>query len=150
MFAEGPSAMTTIPTWVLGLQAFATPAIALLAVIIGGMQWWLARQKLGFDLFERRFQVFLDVRLLASEAIQLGKLQRAPHINEIVARGRFLFGNDILTSLHKLHSLVLDLELREPSASIKISNLFDEMQPTFAKYLRMHQKFPRLPWQREA
>ena len=42
--------------------------IALLAAAIAFGQWWTARQKLVLDLFEKRFQVYLDVRRIASEA----------------------------------------------------------------------------------
>jgi hypothetical protein len=74
------------------MQSWALAAVGLLAAVIGGMQWWTARQKLVLDLFDKRFQVFIDVRKIASEAIQSGKLQQPGSVNEVVARGRFLFG----------------------------------------------------------
>jgi hypothetical protein len=43
------------------LQALATPAIALLAAVIGLGQLHTNRTKLALDLFEKRFAVFMDV-----------------------------------------------------------------------------------------
>src|SRR5258708_33289204 len=114
-----------MPTWITIFQALATPAIALLAVAIGGVQWWTARQRLVFDLFEKRFQVFLDVRRIASEALQLGKLNDYGEMNEIVARARYLFGDDVFDKIKEMHSRTCALEVREPSAHMKINNLFD-------------------------
>ena len=49
--------------------------VALLAVVVAWFQWWTARQKLVLDLFDKqRFQVFLDLRTIAGEAIQPGKI----------------------------------------------------------------------------
>jgi hypothetical protein len=137
--------MTETPYAIQMLQALATPAIAFLAVTIGRMQWWTARQKLVLDLFDKRFQVFLDVRRIASEATQLGKLEHPGAVNEIIARGRFLFGDDIQESLVKLHTLAVELEMRQPHASFEISKHFDTMLPLFDRYLKMTQRAPRLP-----
>ena len=38
---------------------FLATAIALLAVVIAGMQWWNSREQLVLNLFEKRFQVFM-------------------------------------------------------------------------------------------
>ena len=65
---------------------FLVAAVALLAVVVAWFQWWTARQKLVLDLFDKqRFQVFLDLRTIASEAIQLGKISRPGQMNEIIA-----------------------------------------------------------------
>jgi hypothetical protein len=135
--------MSEVPFPIQMLQALATPAIAFLAVAIGGMQWWTSRQKLVLDLFDKRFEVFLDVRRIASEAMQLGKLERPGAVNEIIARGRFLFGDDMRQSLIKLHSLVTDLEMKQPRASFEISQHFDTMLPLFDRYLKMAQRPPQ-------
>jgi hypothetical protein len=135
-----------VPYYLQVLQALATPAIALLAVAIGWGQWWTARQRLSLDLFDKRFSTFMDIRRIASEAIQLGKLNNYASVNEIVARSRFLFGDDILQKVIELHGLTCRLETRDSKAAIEISNLFDDMLPLFGRYLRMDQKTPRLPW----
>ena len=66
-------------------------AIAFVAVVIAAAQWWNTRQQLVLNLFEKRFQVFLDVRKIASEALQNGRIDATGLINEILARGRFLW-----------------------------------------------------------
>ena len=100
--------------------------------------------KLVLDLFDKRFQVFLDVRRIASEAKQLGKLEQPGAVNEIIARGRFLFGDGMQQALIKLHSLATDLELQQPHASFEISQHFDIMLPLFERYLKMTQRPPKL------
>lgn len=40
------------------LSALLTPAIAFLAVVVAVAQWWIARNKLKLDLFERRWTVY--------------------------------------------------------------------------------------------
>jgi hypothetical protein len=126
------------------LNAMATPAIALLTAVIGLMQWRTNRQKLVLDLFEKRFQVFLDVRRVASEAIQLGKLKQPGCLNEVIARARFIFGDEIYNKLVEMHALATRLEMGQPQAATDITNLFDQMTPLFTPYLGMKQKLPRL------
>jgi hypothetical protein len=123
-------------------MAVLTGVVALLAAAIAFGQWWTARQKLVLDLFEKRFQVFLDVRPIASEALQLGHLKDVGLANEVVARGRFLFGSDIVQALEEMHVLVGKLAVNEPSASFEISQHFDAMLPLFEPYLHMPQRLP--------
>lgn len=118
------------------------PAIAFLAVVIATMQWWNTRQQLILNLFEKRFQVFLDVRRIASEAIQLGRIDSKGLTNELFARGQFLFGGDLVKELKRLHALVSELETGRSGAAIEISNHFDQMVPLFDPYLKMPQRMP--------
>jgi hypothetical protein len=122
---------------------FLATAIALLAVVIAGMQWWNSREQLVLNLFEKRFQVFMDVRTIAGEAIQLGHVSRGL-TNEIFARGRFLFGPELVKELTSLHSLVGELEAGRAGAAIEISERFDKMGTLFEPYLKMAQRRPSL------
>jgi hypothetical protein len=128
------------------VQALATVTVAVFAVIIAFMQWWTARQKLVLDLFERRFQVFLDARRIASEAIQLGKAQQPGAINEVIARSRFLFDDDVNDVLSRLHGLMGELEMGNLRAATEVNKILDELLPLFSEYLTMDQRPPRLPW----
>jgi hypothetical protein len=123
-------------------MSFLASAIALLAVVIAGMQWWNSRQKLVLSLFEKRFQVFMDVRKLASEVLQLGRVESKGLINEIVARGRFLFGPELNTELDKLGKLISELEAGRSSAAIEIMDHFKQVTPLFDPYLKMAQRMP--------
>ena len=125
----------------------ATVAVALFAALVAFGQWWTARQKLVLDLFEKRFQIFMDLRSIVSEAIQLGQIRtNKGRINEVVARSQFLFGDDINERLTKLYSLVGELELSQLGAASQINQHFDEMRPFFFPYLAMRQKLPKAPW----
>jgi hypothetical protein len=119
-------------------------AIALIAVVIAGMQWWNSRQQFVLNLFEKRFQVFLDVRTIASEALQLNRVESRGLINEVFARGRFLFGRELVAELDKLGVLVSELEAGKPSAAGEIMDHFKKMVPLFEPYLKMPQRMPSL------
>jgi hypothetical protein len=123
----------------------ATVAIALFAALIAFGQWWTARQKLMLDLFEKRFQVFLDLRKIVSEALQLGKVVDKGLINEVLARSQFLFGEDINDPIKKIYSLVGELEIGRAGAAIEINEQFEKMLAVFHPYLAMRQKHPELP-----
>jgi hypothetical protein len=138
-------------------------AIALLAVAIAWGQWWPARQRLILDLFERRFQVFLDFRRVASQAIQLGRIENPASVNEIIARARFLFGADVMQALAQWQQATTILEVttvaataadsdrrnryevRKLEAVQEINRLFDETLPLFGRYMHMDQKPPKWP-----
>jgi hypothetical protein len=129
------------------MLTIATVAVAFFAALIAFGQWWTARQKLVLDLFEKRFQVFMDLRSIASEALQLGKIQQHKGlINEVFARSRFLFDDDINDELTKMYSLVGELEVGRPGAAVEVNKQFEKMFPLFLPYLAMRQKLPTLPW----
>ena len=142
-----------------GLLALASLAIALFAAAIAWGQWWTARQRLILDLFERRFQAFLDFRRVVSQAIQLGRIENPASVNEIIARARFLFGADVTQALAQLHKETAILEttaamadqghsgyaVRKIKAVQEINRLFDETLPLFERYMHMDQKAPKWP-----
>src|SRR6516165_2659794 len=110
-------------------------------------QWWNTRQQLVLNLFEKRFQVFLDVRKIASEALQNGRIDSTGLINEILARGRFLFGPELVEELKRLYSLVSVLETeptaeKQTTAAIEIRKQFEKITPMFEPYLKMPQQMP--------
>jgi hypothetical protein len=86
----------------------------------------------------------MDVRKIMSEAGQLGTLSDKGLSNEVLARGRFLFGREIQDDLEKLHRLTVCQETGDTDAVIKIDALFKQMIPKFEQYLRMQQKVPSL------
>ena len=139
--------MTVLPEWVQVLQVVTVVVIGVAASTIAFLQWWTARQKLVLDLFEKRFQCFLDVRSIASECLQLGKVTQPRRMNEVIARARFLFDNDIYDRLIEMHGLVGQLEAGNHLDASRIMGQFDEMLPVFNRYLRMTQRLPSPPWQ---
>jgi hypothetical protein len=132
------------------VQTAIAPAIALLAVVIGGMQWWSTRQRFVLDLFEKRFAVYQDARKIASEALQSNAILSKGLSNEVFTRGRFLFGPEMTIAFTRLHNLAGEVEVGRPGAAMELMNLFDQMQPMFMPYLNMPQKMPSLAriWRR--
>jgi hypothetical protein len=124
------------------LQALATPVIALLAAVIGFGQWRTNRTKLALDLFEKRFAVFMDVRRIASEAVQQGKLTDWGLPHEVLARGRFLFGSEVQKALDDLGEMTARFNAGDASAAVQIDEQFRRMIPMFEQYLRMQEKVP--------
>ena len=141
--------MAVLPEWVQVLQAVTVVLIGVAASTIAFLQWWTARQKLVLDLFEKRFQCFIDVRSIASECFQLGKVTKPGGMNEVIARARFLFDSDIYERLIEMHSLVGQLEVGNETAANRIMDQFEKMLPVFNRYLRMTQRLPSLPWERK-
>jgi hypothetical protein len=91
---------------------------------------------------------FIDVRSIASECFQLGKVTKPGGMNEVIARARFLFDSDIYERLIEMHRLVGQLEVGNETAANRIMDQFEKMLPVFNRYLRMTQRLPSLPWDR--
>jgi hypothetical protein len=111
---------------------------------ISAAQWWVGRQQFVLSLFEKRYEVYMDVRRIASEALQNSKIDSRGLTNEIFARGQFLFGDDMVKALQRLHALAGELETGRPSAAVDINDHFDAMRPMFAKYMGVPQRMPSL------
>jgi hypothetical protein len=73
----------------------------------------------------------MDVRKIVSEAGQLGTLNDKGLPNEVLARGRFLFGPEIRDDLEKLHRLTVCQETGDTNAVTKIDAHFKQMIPKF-------------------
>ena len=58
----GVFVMQLAPQWIGVLNALLTPTIAILGIYIAWQQWNLGRNKLKYDLFEKRFRLYLAVR----------------------------------------------------------------------------------------
>jgi Flp pilus assembly protein TadB len=56
------------------LTALLTPVIALLGILIAYQQWRTSRNKLKFDLFERRFAVYDAAVQLINFVLEAGKI----------------------------------------------------------------------------
>src|SRR4051794_17999162 len=73
IFQFGEQAMQPLlPLWVLYSQALATPAIAILAVVLGLVQWRTAHQRAVLDLFERRIAALSILREAVSKVVASG------------------------------------------------------------------------------
>ena len=68
--------MNQLPCWVQYVQALGPAIVAIVAACIAGYialrQWWTARDRLRFDMFERRFAVYEAVKKIINTATQHG------------------------------------------------------------------------------
>lgn len=95
-----------MPLWVEYSKALATPAIALLAIVVAIMQWRTAHQKVVLDLFERRMKVYSEIRAVIASVIGSGKLPNEKHFEFIRAidGAKFLFGRNVNRYLDELNT----------------------------------------------
>lgn len=123
-------------------------ATAIVAVSIAAAQWYVARQRLVLDLYEKRFSVYMDVRKIVSELTQLEKLSDEALPNELIANARFLFGDDVVEIVEELHRLVGIIEtasgLQEKTAARReMRELFGKANIVFSGYLKMDARHPK-------
>ena len=118
-------------------QLIATIAIGGIAAVIAWRQWRTAQDKVKLDLFDRRFAVFMDARRLVSEASQLGKFTDPTLPNEVVARGRFLFGSEIQAQLEGLHGLCTKVEVNDPAAPGEMNAWLDQFIRNIQPYMSL-------------
>jgi hypothetical protein len=113
-----------LPEWVLYLQALSTPAIAVLAAVIGFMQWRTAHQRAVLDLFEKRYELYSAVRSVITEVLTQGRADHKLQFDYLraIERAHFLFGPEVTAYLDSLY--------KQRGESL--------VQP----YMRMHQKAP--------
>lgn len=98
-----------------------TPVIAAIVAVIAFLQWHTARQKMVLDLFDKRFAVYEDLRLVVSRFLENGQLtpihgQFTPAARatsrpggmitfmQAQTRAKFLFGPDLNKYLASLYS----------------------------------------------
>jgi hypothetical protein len=154
-------AMTsTLPNWVLYLQALLTPAIALLAVVIGYVQWRTAHQRAVLDAFEKRFEIYQSARAAITEVITKGTVQPHTHIDFLRAtdKAQFLFGPEVTSYFNSVYRLLVEhgeaedlmkdgnqqnAVTKKHVAFREIANFYVKSVPLVAPYMRIHQKAPR-------
>jgi hypothetical protein len=104
--------VTDVPIWIQTLQALATPAIALGGGIIGYRQWRTSHQKVVLDLFDRRWQVYVNLHNLAAaiedEHRDYDGFRQRGHRSWMMTR--FLFGKDVTTEVDEFWTSVESLE----------------------------------------
>jgi len=163
-------AMTsTLPKWVLYLQALLTPAIALLAVVIGYVQWRTAHQRAVLDVFEKRFEIYQGARAAITEVVTKGTVQPQAHIDFLRAtdKAQFLFGPEVTSYFNCVCRLLVEhaeaedlmrsgnqqtyqnAVTKKHAAFREIANFYKKSAPLVTPYMRIHQKAPStwtVPW----
>ena len=107
-----------MPAWILYLQALLTPAIALLAVTIGVLQWRTAHQRVVLDLFDRRMEVFNSLVETIMEVVREGRagFEDVVAFSRATNRSYFLFGDEITSFLSKMRDDLIKLHTAEMQA----------------------------------
>jgi protein-disulfide isomerase-like protein with CxxC motif len=155
--------MSSLPNWVLYLQALSTPAIAILAAVIGFMQWRTAHQRSVLDLFEKRFDVYIEIRAVIAQVLTHGTVadQQSLDFLRAIDKAQFLFGPEVTAYLNSVYRLLVDHGLAESmmkaggadyqkavekkyAAFREISQFYVRSLPLVQPYMRMHQKAPRI------
>jgi hypothetical protein len=151
-----------IPMWVLYLQALSTPAIALLAAVIGILQWRTSHQRAVLDLFDRRMQNYDALNAAVAEIMRDGMatFECLVAFSRAADRARFLFGKDVTAYLQQTRDLIVKLrraavavrsendETRGKAADLeadclmKITEFYEEFFAVVRPYMRQHQKAP--------
>ena len=152
-----------MPIWMQYSQALATPAIALIAIMIAILQWRTAHQKMVMDLFERRMKVYSEIRAVIASIVSSGKLPNEKHFEFLRAidGAKFLFDskvnnylselNTTLSYFHEADETYDSLKGQERSDEIakrrkyfdRIQAFYREFDPLVDPYLGMRQ---RRPW----
>lgn len=113
-----------LPNWVPVLQALLTPAIAIAATAIAFVQLHLARQRLRFDLLDRRLLVFESTRELISKLIWHGTLSETEIRDFRIATSetRFIFDQTIEQYIDGIWERAVKVEHLDRRASNQADN----------------------------
>lgn len=97
--------------WITVLQGLLTPVIALIALYIAWQQWRTNRQKLKWDLYDRRLRIFEEVRKILSLVLRDANANREDllRFRTSVADADFLFGPEITDYIDEIYSSGLRL-----------------------------------------
>jgi hypothetical protein len=150
-----------LPYWLQLLQGLAVPVIAVLAVTIGLLQWYTAHGKAMLALFDRRMDVYSNIRRVIDQIAASGRCTYETYLEYLRAidRAAFLFGSDVNAYLEKLrvrlHNLcyyesLMETDQRQEMISKKdvllpkVLNFYTEFPPLIEPYVRMGQRRPSL------
>jgi hypothetical protein len=154
--------MTQLPNWVLYLQALSTPAIAVLAAVIGLMQWRTAHQRSALDLFEKRFETYQSAKAIIADVVRHGTAPFGTAIDflRIADKAQFLFGAEVTSYLNSVYDLLVAhgeaedmMKSNDPAtrqkgiekkyaAFAEIAEFYNRSLPLVVPYMRMHQRPP--------
>lgn len=91
------------PHWTAYLSALLTPTVAVLGTLVAFQQWRTARNKLKFDLFQRRLLVYEATQSFLASVFSSGKVtdEALAKYASGVAEARWLYGSSISTYLNE-------------------------------------------------
>jgi hypothetical protein len=144
------------------VTASATPAIALLAAVIGVMQWRTAHQRAVLDLFQRRLDAYTEIKIIIGELLREGTAPTALILRyaKAIDAAKFLFGPEVSSYLQGVYQQLTELHRAQSSMKMndknhdkwvdkeadvfgEITEFYKTIEPLVTPYMRMHQ---RVPW----
>ncbi|ELT50156.1 hypothetical protein ACI50E_00715 [Brucella sp. ZJ1_1] len=130
-----------LPYYIRIVAALGPLLIGLYVAYVAWRQWRTARDKIILDIFDKRFAVFMDVRRLASIYLQMTEIpeNEASLPNEIVAKGRFLFGEDVNIILNEIYQLSYQAQ-HDYNARRKITEKLNEFVEVAEAYMLIDAK----------
>ena len=156
-----------LPAWLQYLQACAVVLIPLIGIWIALQQVQIARMKLRFDLYEKRFAVFEAARKLVIEAITHGDISTSAlsAYSLRIADAVFLFDDELSNYLRQLfhHANNLsvlkraiepspvgssqreDLVRRAGEETVWFNNQVNELVLQFKPFLKLDERERRRP-----
>ena len=134
------------------MTAFFVPTVALIATVIAHQQSRTARNKLKFDLFDKRMAVYDCVREALGNAATHGNLSQEQQIVFLssIQPAKWLFGPEVAMYLEKeLWHKIVDLELHNtlskdnPNEEERVNHI--HLRGEIMKWLmRQHEEFDKL------
>lgn len=146
------------------IQWIVASAIAAFAAIIAYFQWRTAHQRVVLDLFDRRLEVYNQLRSAVASIVTSGKV--SPEVEQGIGRAiesaRFYFGDEVVTYLDALYKSVVDvgcysseiegtqgpdrakLIANRRAAFERVESFYKDAPALFKPYMRLDQKMPSL------
>jgi hypothetical protein len=135
--------------------------ILIVGAVISYFQWRTAQQKVAFDLFDRRYAIYEDLRKVVSQFLQnleLSNEMQAAYM-EAQNRARFYFGAEVEDYLENLRKEMLRGQFfdRYPTRVVgnvnaqiarldRITGFYAEIDRMFIPYMRNDQRMPLWWW----
>ncbi|WP_119268380.1 hypothetical protein [Taklimakanibacter deserti] len=97
--------MNALPLWVQYVQAFSIPALAIVGALIAYRQWRTASNALRLNLFDRRFDVYVEAVTFIGNVMRQGYPENEHFSPFLRARDRaqFLFGPEVVSCLKEIN-----------------------------------------------
>jgi hypothetical protein len=143
-----------------------TPEIAIFAALLAGaigfMQWRTAHQRAALDLFDKRIEIYDDMRSVIGDAMRSGKapMETALAFLRASDKAKFLFGAEVGDYVRAVYQLLIQLDLcdqmmqaggpdkpqwitKRTTTLLAIGKFYETIDVLITPYMRMHQ---RAPW----
>jgi len=146
------------------LQWIVAAGTAVFVATIGYFQWRTAQQKVVLELFDRRHEIYREIREAVARITGSGRadLDIEIKVAEALERARFFFGIEVIRYLEQFVEAVRDLNCygqeatatqnaieksgalkKSREAKNKIERFREDAPALFAPYMRLDQKMPK-------